>query len=120
IGSRKGGISNESIRKLGTPIGAGPNWATVRLGLVAAGEPSGLRRAGSWIFWRSPLAPALAPLPFWFCLPKRPFVAAPVLPFLPPELPLVVVVVEVVPLVVVPPPPLPPPEPSEPPVAALY
>ncbi len=104
IGSRKGGISKESITELGTPIGAGPNWATVRLGLVGAGEPSGLRRAGLEIFWRSPLATALAPLPFWFCLPKRPLVAAPVLPFLPPELPLVVVVVEVVPLVVVPPP----------------
>ena len=34
------------MTKLGTPIGAGPNCATVRLGLVGAGEPSGLRRVG--------------------------------------------------------------------------
>src|SRR4029453_15142006 len=55
IGSRKGGISELWITKFGTPIGAGPKVATVRPGLVLAGEPSGGRRGGSWVFWRSTL-----------------------------------------------------------------
>src|SRR3954453_16699370 len=45
-----GGISKESMTKVGTPGGAGPKRATVRLGLVLAGEPSGLRRVGPVIF----------------------------------------------------------------------
>ena len=43
MGSRKGGIANWSIRKLGTPSGAGPKSATVRVGLALVGTPLGLR-----------------------------------------------------------------------------
>ncbi len=39
MGSRKGGIVNWSIRKLGTPIGAGPKSATVTVGLALVGTP---------------------------------------------------------------------------------
>src|SRR5262245_53363290 len=115
MGSRKGGISKESIRKLGTPIGAGPKVAIVRLGFRAVGEPSGLRSVGSRIFWRSPLAIALAPLPFLFCLPNRPLPPGPALPgffWAFPEGPTAVVVEPVV-LVV-------DPDPPEPPVGTLY
>src|SRR3954453_12769034 len=109
MGRRKGGISKESMTKLGTPIGAGPNVATVRLGLLLEGEPSGLRRLGCSIFSRSPLATSLAPWPFLACLPNRPGVLPPevvLLPALPPELlleppPPGVVVVDPPPAVVV-------------------
>ncbi len=47
MGSRKGGIENWSIRKLGTPSGAGPKSATVRVGLAFVGTPLGLR-VGWW------------------------------------------------------------------------
>ena len=131
MGRRKGGISKESMTKLGTPIGAGPNCATVRPGLVLAGEPSGLRRVGCSIFAFSPLATSLAPWPFLACLPNSPGVLPPevFLPALPRELvpepppplppvvvvvppPVVVVVLPEPPEVVVPPPELPP-EPPE-------
>src|SRR5882757_6163168 len=121
MGRRKGGISKESMTKLGTPIGAGPNVATVKPGLVLAGEPSGLRRLGCSIFAFSPLATSLAPAPFLACLPNRPGVFAPPAVFLP-ALPLVLLL-EPLPAVVVvlPDPPevvVPPPEPPE--VGALY
>src|SRR5882757_5445426 len=128
MGRRKGGISKESMTKLGTPIGAGPNVATVKPGLVLAGEPSGLRRLGCSIFAFSPLATSLAPAPFLACLPNRPGVFAPPAVFLP-ALPLVLLL-EPLPEVVVPPPAVvvvlpdppevvvPPPEPPE--VGALY
>ena len=45
--SRKGGIANWSMRKLGTPIGAGPKSAIVRVGLAFVGTPSGARVGGS-------------------------------------------------------------------------
>ena len=123
------------MTKLGTPIGAGPNCATVRPGLVLAGEPSGLRRVGCSIFCFSAVATCLAPWPFLACLPKRPGLLPAVvvfLPALPPPLPVVVVVLPPEPpplpvvVVVLPPepPPLPvvvvvlPPEPPE--VGALY
>src|SRR5215208_6722326 len=119
------------MTKLGTPIGAGPNWAMVRPGLEGAGDPSGLRSAGFSIFSRSPLATSLAPWPFLACLPKRPGALSPavflvalpppelVLPAAlpPPELGVVVVVVVVV--VVLPPEPLEPPLPPLD-VGALY
>src|SRR5213592_3558536 len=41
--SRKGGIVNWSIRKLGTPSGAGPKLATVSVGLAFVGTPLGSR-----------------------------------------------------------------------------
>src|SRR5215207_2804878 len=72
MGSRKGGISNESMMKLGTPIGAEPNWAMVRAGLASVGVPSGLRTGGCSIFWRWPLITSLA-LPFFGAfLPNSP------------------------------------------------
>jgi hypothetical protein len=107
MGSRNGGISNESMTKLGTPIGAGPNCAIVSPGLVLAGEPSGLRRVGCSIFPRSLLWRSLAPFPFFACLPNRPLVRVPatfLLPALPSLVlpaPLVVVVEEPPPVVVV-------------------
>ncbi len=60
------------MTKLGTPIGAAPNWAMVRPGLALVGEPSGLRTGGCSIFSRwaliTPFAlPCLGPF-----LPKRP------------------------------------------------
>src|SRR4029077_18190546 len=86
MGRRNGGILKESVIELGTPIGAGPNVATVRPGLVGAGEPSGLRRVGCSIFCFSPLAICFAPWPFLFCLPNSPGVLPPavLLPALPP------------------------------------
>jgi hypothetical protein len=95
------------MRKLGTPIGAGPKLATVRLGFWSVGEPSELRRAGSVILARSDLATVFASLPFFFSFEKSPATGFPalalgpvvVLPCLP-GLP-VVVVVEPVPVVVV-------------------
>src|SRR6202012_5124181 len=39
IGIRKGGIRNESMKKLGTPIGAGPGSDSEKVGLVADGTP---------------------------------------------------------------------------------
>src|SRR3954470_1940764 len=132
MGRRNGGISNESMTKLGTPIGAGPNWATVRPGLALDGEPSGLRRVGCSIFWRSPWATCLAPWPFFACLPKRPGVLAPLVFLVAwPEEPLLVLPPPLLPVlgvvVVVPPPPppplgvlvvVPPPEPLD--AGALY
>ena len=47
MSSRKGGIANWSMRKLGTPIGAGPKSAIVRVGLAFVGTPSGARVGGS-------------------------------------------------------------------------
>src|SRR4249920_210681 len=81
------------MTKLGTPIGAGPNCATVRPGLVLAGEPSGLRRVGCSIFCFSAVATCLAPWPFLACLPKRPGLLPAVVVFLPalPPPPVVVV-----------------------------
>src|SRR5512143_18234 len=103
MGRRKGGISKESMMKFGTPIGAGPNWAMVRPGFAVVGEPSGLRRVGRSIFWRSPWAICLAPWPFFACLPNRPLPLPPVfLPVLPPPL---------LPVPLLPVPVLPPPEP---------
>src|SRR3954451_10357711 len=77
------------MTKLGTPIGAGPKVATVKPGLVGAGEPSGLRSAGCSIFWLSSLAVCLAPWPFLLCLLKRPEVLPPpvFVPALPPPEP---------------------------------
>src|SRR5918994_1869889 len=107
----------------------------VRPGLVSAGEPSGLRRAGCSIFLRSPLAIALVPLPLASCFPNRPLPPVPstLLPALPVPpvvvvvvLPVVVVVLVVLPAPVpvpVPPepePPVPPVPESPPDVGALY
>jgi hypothetical protein len=39
MGIRNGGIRNESMKKLGTPIGAGPGSESEKVGLVAAGTP---------------------------------------------------------------------------------
>src|SRR5215210_533685 len=121
------------MTRLGTPIGAGPNWATVRPGFWSVGVPSGLRSFGCWIFWRSPLAAFLAPLPFFACLPNRPpppFLPPPALtvpPLDPPRLPEPPPapggLTELPTVVVAPPPELPlPPEPPESPdeVGALY
>src|SRR5215218_5187999 len=98
------------MTKLGTPIGAGPNCATVSPGFVGAGEPSGFRRAGCSIFCLSPLRTSLAPFPFLLSLSKRPFFFL-VPPVPPPPPPVVVVVLPVLPSVAPPPPPpeLPPP-----------
>src|SRR5687768_14571869 len=72
--------------KLGTPIGVAPKSATLRLGLLLVGVPSGLRRGGSSKAVPPPLPPPSPP--------------APVPPLAPPFPP---------------PPPAPPPEPPEPP-----
>src|SRR4051794_30083997 len=41
--SRNGGMRNLSMKKFGTPIVAGPGWASEKLGLSTVGVPSGLR-----------------------------------------------------------------------------
>src|SRR4051794_25427400 len=50
MGSRKGGIRNLSMKKLGTPIGAGPGTESERLGLEGVGAPPGVR-VGTWGFF---------------------------------------------------------------------
>src|SRR3954447_24196136 len=50
MGSRKGGIRNLSMKKLGTPIGAGPGTESEKLGLEGVGAPPGVR-VGSWRFF---------------------------------------------------------------------
>src|SRR5215208_5185942 len=118
------------MTKLGTPIGAGPKVARVRLGLVSAGEPSGLRSAGCSIFDFSPLAMSLAPRPFLACLPNSPGVLPPVvfLPAVPPPdlpdplLPPLPPPLEPPPVMPLTMPPAPPESPVDPPleVGALY
>ena len=39
MGIKNGGIRNESMKKFGTPIGAGPGSESEKVGLVAAGTP---------------------------------------------------------------------------------
>jgi hypothetical protein len=41
MGSRKGGIRNLSMKKFGTPMGAGPGRASESVGLLTVGWPSG-------------------------------------------------------------------------------
>ena len=43
MGSRNGGISNWPMMKEGTPIGAGPVSATVRVGFELVGTPFAFR-----------------------------------------------------------------------------
>src|SRR5215210_4164292 len=85
--------------KLGTPSGAGPNPATLRVGLAFVGTPLGLR-GGGWFAapfrrWAlvPPLSPSLAPPPW---APAPPLPAGPPGPTSPPPPP---------------PPPAPPPSP---------
>src|SRR5687767_7718637 len=64
--SRNGGIANWSIRKLGTPIGAGPKSAIVRVGLALVGTPLGARASCSLglrspSLWVPPSAPPPRP-----------------------------------------------------------
>src|SRR3954470_13980908 len=64
MGSRNGGIVNWSMRKLGTPSGAGAAFAIVRVGLVLVGTPLGAR-GGCWPpVARCPPEPVDAPPPF--------------------------------------------------------
>ena len=46
MGRRKGGIRNFSMKKFGTPIGAGPGIATDSVGFVVVGTPCGVRSGG--------------------------------------------------------------------------
>jgi len=39
MGSRKGGIRNWSMKKFGTPIGAGPGVASEKVGFSGVGTP---------------------------------------------------------------------------------
>ncbi len=75
--------------KFGTPIGAGPKSATVRVGLVSVGEPSGLRSVGFSI-GSSGLSPPLPPLspPSWPLPPLSEPLPPPVEPLPPPPPPL--------------------------------
>src|SRR3954454_9725304 len=45
--SRNGGMRNFSMKKFGTPIAAGPGWASEKDGLDAVGVPSGVRALAS-------------------------------------------------------------------------
>src|SRR5436190_180181 len=118
------------MMKEGTPSGAGPGLATVRVGLEEVGTPLGLRIGGCWMAFGWAIAP---PLPWrrWLCCPRPPLPPAPAGPTPPWELvpvlvPLVVPGDHVVPVVAVPvagttavDPPVDPPPPPPPPLSVV-
>lgn len=58
MGSRKGGILNESMKKFGTPIAAGPGSAKEKVGLEGVGTPSRLTGGGgATVVWVVPVWP---------------------------------------------------------------
>ena len=60
---RNGGIRNESMKKLGTPIGAGPGSDSEKVGLLAAGTPLPVGRLSAGV-----VGLALALFVFFFFL----------------------------------------------------
>src|SRR4051794_10582041 len=79
MGSRNGGIRNLSMKKFGTPIGAGPGRAAEKVGLAGVGTPSPWRMMVPWgasamvfaAFSAASLASLRSALPvvFWPCWP---------------------------------------------------
>src|SRR3954452_15795709 len=60
--SRNGGMRNFSMKKFGTPIAAGPGWASEKDGLEAVGVPSGVRALASRSWrWAPRSSTVLAP-----------------------------------------------------------